>query len=311
MVTARVVRVLNGRWPLALLLVSAAGCQAPVLTMDDAVVMRGAKTRLAACVEQQPILWLSKDVEDTPVRFYVDDQPVGEAKTNGDGVAAIERKLDPSLKRYEARVFAGFQELQGAGRVFVWDRERVILAVDIDHTIAQTEYKGLLAKNGEDDSDAVKNSVPALNTLARDFNIVYVTSRPRLLIDKTRAWLAEKGSPAGPVITSVRIRDLIRPEGFKAETLHALRKDWPTLLIGIGNRPSDADAYGENDMLALVLPTKAGGDFGPHTIVLRDWKKLSRFFEANRETLTSAAALKEVLEGDRLLARPVTPYRKH
>jgi hypothetical protein len=298
-------------WFLTLLLVgAAAGCQAPVLTVDDAVVMRGEKTRLAACLEREPVLWLSKDVENAPVRFYVDEQQVGDTKTDEDGVAEVERKLDPQLQRYEVRAWAGFQELQATGRVFAWDRERVIIAVDIDHTIAKTDYEELLAQRGKDESDPVKHSVQALHALAGDFHIVYLTSRPRFLIDKTRAWLRERGFPDGPVVTSVRIRDLVRPKEFKEERLHTLRKAWPTLLIGIGNEPSDAEAYGASGMLTLMLPGKNGGNVGPHAIVLPDWKALARFCAANRETLTSVNLLKEAIKGERFLERPVTPYKK-
>jgi hypothetical protein len=311
MAKARKARGGVARWSFTLLLLGAvAGCQAPVLTVDDAVVMRGEKTRLAACLEREPVLWLSKDVENAPVRFYIDEQQVGETKTDEDGVAAVEQRLDPDLQRFEVRAWAGFQELQATGRVFAWDRERVIIAVDIDHTIAKTDYEELLAQRGKDESDPVKHSVQALNALARDFHIVYLTSRPRFLIDKTRAWLREKGFPTGPVITSVRIRDLVRPKEFKEERLHTLRKAWPTLLIGIGNQPSDAEAYGASGMLSLMLPGKNGGDFAPHAIVFRDWKGLVRFCEANHETLASAAQLKEAIKGERLLSQPVTPYKK-
>ena len=221
MVKAGNVRGGAARWPVTLLLVAAAaGCQVPVLTVDDAVVIRGEKSRLAACLEREPVLWLSKDVENAPVRFYVDEQQVGETKTDEDGVAAVERKLDPELQRYEVRAWAGFQELQATGRVFSWERERVIIAVDIDHTIAQTDYQELLSQRSADESDPVKHSVQALNALAQDFHIVFLTSRPRFLIDKTRTWLREKDFPAGPVITSVRIRDLVRPKEFKEERLH-------------------------------------------------------------------------------------------
>ena len=82
------------------------------------------------------------------------------------------------------------------------------------------------------------------------------------------------------------------------------------LLIGIGNQPSDAEAYGASGMLSLMLPGKSGGEFAPHAIVFRDWKELARFCEANRETLASTALLKEAIKGERFLSRPVTPYKK-
>jgi hypothetical protein len=297
--------------PLILGLLALAGCKAPLLSVDDAVVLPGEKTRLIACVEREPVLGLCKDVEQVRVHFDVDESEVGAAKTDEDGVAEVKHKLLPGTENYEARVLVDGRELRALGRVFTWDKDRVIIVVDIDHTIEQTNYKGLLrSPNSEDDSDPIKHSVETLKALAQDFQIVYLTGRPRFLIDKTRMWLRQEGFPTGPVITSVRVRDMVNPGEFKRRKLHELRKYWPNLLIGIGNQPGDADAYGANGMLALVLPSKPEQTFGPHAVVFRDWKQVGKFFGTNRAMLTDADALHEVIEGEESLLLPVPTFKK-
>lgn len=297
--------------PLILGVLAAAGCKAPVLTVDDAVVLPGEKTRLVACVEREPVLGLCKDVEHVRVHFDVGESEIGAAKTDGEGVAEVKHKLLPGTDNYEARVLVDGRELRTLGHVFTWDKDRVIIAVDIDHTIGQTDYEGLLGSaSSEDDSDPIKHSVETLKALASDFQIVYLTGRPRFLIDKTRIWLRQQGFPAGPVITSVRVRDLVNPSEFKRQKLHDLRKSWPKLLIGIGNQPGDAEAYGANEMLTLVLPSKPEQSFGPHAIVFRNWKQVRKFFEANRAVLTNADALHDVIEGKESLLLPVPTFRK-
>jgi hypothetical protein len=186
----------------------------------------------------------------------------------------------------------------------------VIIAVDIDHTIARTDYKDLLRMNSADESEPVEQSAETLNMLARDFHIVYLTGRPRFLIDKTRVWLRERGYPAGPVITSVRVRDMANPGAFKMRKLSVLRKSWPNLLIGIGNRAADAEAYGANDMLSVVVPSNPGVSAGLHAVVLLNWKAVDAFFAANREVLADAARLKEAIAGRETLLRTLDQYQK-
>jgi hypothetical protein len=294
----------------AAVLLLCTACRAPILSVDDAVIMGDRKSRLAAFVEREAGGLIRKDVEGATVRFYVGEDEIGREKTDEDGRARIDRRLPPNTRQYDARSVVAGAELQSAGRVFEWDERRVVIAVDIDHTIERTEYKELLSDE-EDGSDPVKRSVETLNNLARDFHIVYLTGRPRFLLEKTRAWLREREFPEGPIVTAKGLGDALRPGEFKRKQLEDMRDHWPTLLIGIGDKATDADAYGANKMLALAVPPKKSREaFGPHTIVLRDWKALAQFFDANRAALTDPKALKDALDGKLVLKRPVERYKK-
>ena len=296
--------------PTLLLLWLLAGCHAPVLSVDDAVVVSDRPTRLVAFVEQEPVLGLRKDVEKVPVHFYAGDRELGSDRTDTDGQAALMARLEPGAQRYEARAYVAGQRLSAVGRVFAWDPGRVAIAVDVDQTIERTDYDKLILKPSADPSPPVGRAAETLRTLARDYHLVYFTGRPRFLLEKTRHWLDKHGFPPGPVITSKGLRDVVRPGEFKRQRLRRLRHDWPNLLVGIGDKPSDADAYGANGMLSLVVAGRDQDDFGPHALVFSDWESLGRFFDVNRETLTDPAALREVLDGRRMLLQPVLPYRE-
>ncbi len=281
-----------------------------MLSVEDVIVRPGEKARLVAFVEGEPILGLGKDLAGVRVTFHVGGQEVENKETDDEGWAETKCRVPAGSDRYEACAQALQQELRATGRIFRWGDERVIIVVDVDHTIAQTDYEELLVERDEDGSDPVKRSAETLRALAQDYYILYLTGRPRSLLDKTRTWLGERAFPDGPVITAASVKQTLRPGNFKEKKLHALRKDWPAVLIGVGDKPSDADACGASDMLALIVTSQTDRHFGPHALLFRDWKALARFFEVNRETLADAQALKEVIEGKRMLARPVQPYGK-
>ncbi len=287
-----------------------AGCGAPVLSVDDALLRPDGNLHLAAYVEREPLTGLRQDVSGVRVRFFVDDREVGDDQTDDEGQARVESRPAAGVRRYTARTLVGGRELLAAGRVFAWDDERVIIAVDIDQTVERTEYKGLILEDEGDPSDPLKRSAETLRALAEDFAILYLTGRPRFLLDKTRDWLREHEFPDGPVITARSLRESLRPGAFKRNMLHDVRAEWPKLLIGIGDKASDADAYGANEMLTIVLARTDRGEYGPHALVFRDWKALASFFAANRAVLTSPAGVKDAADGKPVLLRPVPPYRR-
>ena len=304
-------RVLTG---LAVVLcgTATAACRPPILSVDDTLAVRGEKTQLVAYVEREPVFGLRKDVKGIRVEFLVGDETVGDDRTDHDGRASVKCTLAPTVRRYEARMVADGQILWAEGEVHTWARERISIAVDVDNTIARTDVEELILDPDADDISPLKRSVATLEGLAQDYQILYLTARPRFLRDKTRVWLRDKGFPEGPLVTAKGVRQAVRSEHFKRETLNALRARWPNLRIGIGNTSSDADAYGANDMLALVLEPRAKeeDEVPRHAIVFRDWKTVAEFFAANRATLTDPDQVDDVVDGKRMLLQPVPRWTK-
>lgn len=293
-------------WVPLTIALTVAGCAPPVLSVDDAVTM-GGDLRLVAFVEREPILGLRRDVEDVAVRFHLGGREVGDDDTDGDGRASVKCKLRAdAVETFEARVTVDGRELRAVGTIHRWDSERTIIAVDIDDTIAETEYRQLILKDRDKKSDPVDDSRKTLRRLSDDYHIVYVTARPRFLLEKTRRWLKDEKFPLGPVETARGLRQTLRPTRHKTEVLEDLRDRWPNLLIGIGNNAGDAAAYGANKMLCLIVPPdrKDIDKIGRHAVILRDWDAVADVFEANRDILTDRKELKRAVKGKRLLALP-------
>jgi hypothetical protein len=287
------------------------GCSPLILTLDDAMVPPGKEVRLRAYAEREPILGLRSDVKNIVVQFRSNGTLLGEEKTNSDGCATIKCKCSPGITRVEARVIQNSESPAAEARVFEFSRDRVMIALDIDKTIAKTVYKPLILEPKDEETDPIKGSRETLRHLSKEFHIIYVTARPRFLLEKTRQWLAEHEYPEGPVVIAPSVRAAIYAFEYKRDTLKALRDDWPALLIGVGDRASDADAYGANDMLTLIVTRKRDEDYGPHAIVLRDWNGVREFFHQNQEDLRDPSRLKEAIKGKRMLMQSLFPWMPH
>lgn len=293
------------------MLSSLAGCGRPILSADDAIVAPGEKAKLVAYVEREAPLGLRKDIEDVPVTFFVEDQEVGRAKAGDRGRATVRCRL-PVLEasHFTAKATVLGQELETSGRIFSWRDDRVIIAVDIDGTISDTEFKELIFKKKDNDSDPIKASQKTLVQMAADYQIMYFTARPRLVMETTRSWLKKHEYPDGPIVMAPSIRQMMRPSEYKRRTLAAIRDDWPNLLIGIGNRRIDAAAYGANKMLVLIVADPKPEGVGDHAICFRNWKGLGEFLAANRAALTDPEKVKEAVRGELMLLQPVHAWHE-
>jgi phosphatidate phosphatase PAH1 len=91
-------------------------------------------------------------------------------------------------------------------RVFFWELppllSRRLVVVDIDGTITRSDVGGhVLPLFGM--SWAQPGVVPLMRAIASNgYHIVYLTSRPLFLADRTRSYLARLGMPLAPVVTS-------------------------------------------------------------------------------------------------------------
>ncbi len=293
------------RWAWILPLLAAGGCIRPVLTAEDIVVRPDGVAVLVAHLEGETWPGLRKDLRGQ-VRFFVDKEPLGEARA-AEGQAAIECVLPDSANRYVARSsFLGFRQ-QAAGRVFRWRADRPVLVVDIDDTICDTDHDDVIFKKRDLDSSPIGESQPILAHLAGSFQIAYLTARPRFLFEKTKIWLSDHQFPHGPVFVAPGLRRMMRATDYKTAALRKLRSLWPNVAIGIGDSVVDAHAYTENEMLTLIIADEPDEDLGPSVIVLRDWAALSGFFVANHKVLTDRALLDDVLRNGGSFAMPYVP----
>lgn len=171
------------------------------------------------------------------------------------------------------------------------DGGRVGIIVDIDETISITDYPSLVFGVGTDESKPYHHAHDVLTELSREFEITYLTSRPQWLTGETRKWLAKHGFPAGTVLTTARMIDVYWPGPFKKRAIAALRRASPDLLIGIGDRHTDVEAYVGNNMLALVVNPRRNTVYHPRALVLQDWDQVRAFFENHAATLRAPRTL--------------------
>jgi uncharacterized membrane protein YkoI len=169
---------------------------------------------------------------------------------------------------------------------------RVGLIVDVDETISMTDYPSLLFGRGTDDSRPHEHARDVLGRLNRHFDVTYLTARPQWLTGHTRKWLRDKGFPPGIVLTTARMLDVYWPGAFKKRTIAALRRISPNILIGIGDRHTDVEAYVANGMLALVVNPRPSVTYHERAVVLKDWGAIEAFFEEHGGSLREPEALR-------------------
>lgn len=286
--------------PALLLAATLSACGPATVSLDDALIDSATgRATLVAYVERAGALGLGSGVANRSVEFQIDRKAIGSAITDAEGRAQIVVSLPHSTARRVAAIASPYDDsVSASARCFHWSRERTIIAVDVDHTISDTEYESLLLKPRDEESDPISGSRKALRTLSRDFHILYLTARPRGLLDKTRAWLDEHEFPAGPVLTSAKTSDVIAQTGFRRRALADLRGQWPNLLIGIGDRGGDARAQAANGMLSILIrddDDKPTGEMPSGTLIFEKWKHAVRFIERHHSTLADPEALTAAL----------------
>ena len=98
------------------------------------------------------------------------------------------------------------------------------------------------------------DSVEVAGRIAGRYTIVYLTHRPDLLTRKSKSWLTGNKYPAGPLMLST-LRQAFGDSGkYKTARITAIRKAYPNVRIGIGDKLSDAGAYVENGLTAYLIP---------------------------------------------------------
>jgi len=284
-----------------LLLVSSAACGPVRLTVDDAVIASSDNTfPCVAYLQREPIFGVRRFAPGSRIDFKIGDRTIASADTDESGRAATSASLasgDPS--RLEAVAKVGGARYRGTASIYRWQDRRTIVAIDIDRTISRTDFDHLILSEGEDDrSTPLVGSRRALASMGSDCRFVYVTARPRFLLEKTRLWLTDEEFPPGPVIASTGLREAIQRTEYKLEVLAELRTRWSTLLVGIGNSESDEEAYQKSGLLTLLVNQKSIDTDDPKTYRFRNWRALGHFYESNRDLFANPDRLASALKNN-------------
>ena len=200
----------------------------------------------------QPIAWVT-------VGFYDGDDLIGEAETDDKGRASL-KWIPPGEGDYPftARII---HVPQGAPKAMLDVRPSPLLisarskdtrfvVIDLDHTVVDSSFFRVLVGRAR----AMPNSVEATRRIAGVYSIIYLTHRPDLMTGRSKAWLVDNGYPPGPLLVS-QLKEAFGDSGkFKTAKLKAIRKAYPNVEIGIGDKLSDAQAYVDNGLTAYLIP---------------------------------------------------------
>ncbi len=286
----------------------ATGCTAPTLSADDTVIMPGRKSPIRVVAYRPGLVQLNRKLSGVEVVLYVDGKEITRGPTDKDGYFDVKPILPKGTKLFEARATVGGKELKDTGRVFAWP-ERTIVIVDVDETISNTDFKALLSGADEDvGSTPLPNSVETLKEIDEDFNICFVTARPREVLDKTKRWMERHAFPAAPVISSETLGDVINQQRYKRKVISDIKEVTPNVLIGIGDKVTDSEAYGSLGLLTIVITEGLPKGFRAHGILMQNWEEVGDFFQVNRKVLRDPEKLAKTLETSGLLMRPTIKW---
>lgn len=221
-----------------------------VLTYPDEPVELAAKVQMARILE---------DVPDVTVGFYQDSKLIGSAKTDDYGRASL-RWTPPKAADYffTAKIIAvpdkDYEDMLEVSPapllVAARTKETLFVVIDLDHTVVGSSFFRVLLGGAK----PMTNSVEVTRRIGKKYSIIYLTQRPALLTRKSKLWLKDNRYPAGALLLSDLKEALSGSGKFKTNRLAVTKKSFPGIQLGIGDKPSDAQAYVDNGMTAYLLP---------------------------------------------------------
>ena len=222
----------------------------------DALSYPNEPVELAAKVQ------LAKMLEDVPgvsVGFYEGSKLIGRARTDKQGRAAISWKpskagnysLQAKIDDVPNKDYKDLLEISPAPLlVAVRQKKTAFVVIDLDHTVVGSSFFRVLIGGAKPMPDSLR----VTKAIAKKYGIIYLTQRPELLSRKSKQWLRKQGYPKGPLLLSELKEALAGSGKFKSSELALIKKRFPGIQIGIGDKPSDAQAYVDNGMKAYLLP---------------------------------------------------------
>lgn len=193
-------------------------------------------------------------IGEMPLAFYRDDVLVGTAETDADGYARIEW-TPPDARDYAFTVRLvdppeALAKVEPAPLlVSARPRGTEIVVIDLDHTVVASGFDRVLLGGAR----PMPGASEVVHKIERRYAVVYLTQRPNILTRKSKLWLQAHDFPAAPLMVG-RLSDAFDSGKYKTGKLSAMRQAYPNLRIGIGDKLSDAQAYVDNGMTAVLLP---------------------------------------------------------
>ena len=224
----------------------------PALRASDLLVEAGQE----AAVEASLGTGLRKEgLEGKRIQFFLGERMLGEARTDGGGTATLRWKTPEKAADYHIRAALNPAD-QADDKVADADilvaarpKDTTLVVVDLDKTVVQSGFFSVLVGIAK----PMPGAAVVLGRLAKDNTVVYLTHRPDFLAVTSKRWLTENGFPPGPVLTSTMTTLLTGSGPYKMARLAAVKKTFPNILVGIGDKISDSKVYAENGIRPILL----------------------------------------------------------
>ncbi len=213
------------------------------------------------------------------VDYYSEDNFIGMSSTDENGIAEIGHYFDRPgtyVIRIRLNQKSKYKAMESKIIVGIFDEKKPILICDIDHTVCDTKLL-LFILNKDTKIPAVKDSSETLNRLSNQYNIIYVTHRDDAFIHKTKFWLDLFNYPNGPIFFWNFGKYTFNSGKYKEEIIQNLKKHFPNIVVGIGDKISDALAYTKNG-LKTILITKTENKGLPQGVIQTDnWQNIENY----------------------------------
>ncbi len=200
-----------------------------------------------------------KKVEKATVEFSLGKESLGEVLTDKDGYARLKWEA-PKAGDYEIKVKIkavdddDYKEIlkttPASLLVSVRPKDARFIVIDLDHTVVASSFFKVLTSGAK----PMPKADGVVGELAKKYGIIYLTHRPDLLGNKSKNWLTDNGFVRAPLLVSSFKQSIGDSKKFKSGRLKELRKDFPNIRIGIGDKIGDVEAYVENDMTGYLIP---------------------------------------------------------
>ncbi len=270
---------------LASLFFVASGASDPqpvVLHGLDVLGAPGARVQLVARLRAGQLYGLQRSIVRAPISFYLNDDLLATVETDREGRAVLHRILPKSGQHVIRLFYPGSEDYSSAEsylRLFVCKSRASFVVTDIDFTLARTQ--SLLAlRSGNVHLQAQPRAASVLRRLVseRGTTILYVTAREESLANMTRDWLSDQGFPPGPLFFWDFLRSPLSHADYKKDLLIALKKEWPNLEWGIGDRLEDVRAYQASGLKAIWLPSVPPEEVPEGATVVQSWRDIENLF---------------------------------
>lgn len=227
-----------------------AGLGSPVHGASDVVAQPGATATVSAHLGYGGVL--DKDLEDEWVWVFMNDcsawRYVGYAKSNDDGWASFTLRAPLAAGVYDVRLEVVGDTTTATARLWVLPSGTHVAIFDVDGTLTTSDSELAEEILAGEDPTAYPGAVEL--TRAEDGRgriPIYVTGRPWLLANATRAWLTRHGFAQGALRLTSSMSQVVPSNGgvgsYKAAYLASLTAGGVRLDDAFGNATTDIYAY--------------------------------------------------------------------